>query len=289
MSWPASSLWPARRWRRWAISRNGLPAHPGKAQDHAWRSIRLLGIRIDDVPIDGIIQYMDAVLDSGTKAVVANVNIQAMNLAFQNAWLRSFFNRSELVFCDGYGVLLGAFLAGQSLAYRNTPTDWIDDLCTSAARRGRRMYLLGARDSVVSKAAFRLVSLYPSLKICGFHHGYFDTRPESRETKQVIKEIQESEANILLVGMGMPLQERWISDNFDRLSANVVMPVGALFDYVSGELRRPPRWMTRHGLEWLGRLVYEPGRLWRRYLLGNPLFVWRVLTQRAIERSAEGG
>jgi N-acetylglucosaminyldiphosphoundecaprenol N-acetyl-beta-D-mannosaminyltransferase len=74
----------------------------------------------------------------------------------------------------------------------------------------------------------------------------------------------------------MPMQERWIMENWNDLQVNIVMPVGALFDYLAGELPRAPRWMTEHGLEWLGRLIIEPGRLWKRYLVGNPLFLWRV-------------
>jgi len=78
----------------------------------------------------------------------------------------------------------------------------------------------------------------------------------------------------------MPIQERWLKQNWDRLECNVAFTGGAVFDYISGELRRPPRWMTSHGLEWLGRLIIEPRRLWRRYIIGNTLFLWRVVKQR---------
>jgi N-acetylglucosaminyldiphosphoundecaprenol N-acetyl-beta-D-mannosaminyltransferase len=78
----------------------------------------------------------------------------------------------------------------------------------------------------------------------------------------------------------MPLQERWLMENWDHIDANVALTGGAVFDYVSGELQRAPRWMTDNGLEWLGRLLIEPRRLWKRYLIGNPLFIWRVLKQR---------
>ena len=86
--------------------------------------------------------------------------------------------------------------------------------------------------------------------------------------------------NILIVGFGTPLKERWLMENWDRIEVNVALTGGAVFDYVSGELRRAPRWMTDHGLEWLARLIIEPCRLWKRYLIGNPLFLWRVLKQR---------
>ncbi len=86
--------------------------------------------------------------------------------------------------------------------------------------------------------------------------------------------------NIIIVGFGMQPQERWLMENWDRIEINVALTGGAVFDYVSGELRRAPRWMTDHSLEWLAWLIIEPRRLWKRYLIGNPLFLWRVLKQR---------
>jgi len=118
------------------------------------------------------------------------------------------------------------------------------------------------------------------LRIVGTYHGYFDKTPGSPGNEAVIQAINAVKPNILIVGFGMPLQERWLMENWDRVEASVALTGGAVFDYVSGDLRRPPCWMTSHGLEWLGRLLIEPRRLWQRYLIGNPLFLWRVLKQR---------
>jgi N-acetylglucosaminyldiphosphoundecaprenol N-acetyl-beta-D-mannosaminyltransferase len=83
-----------------------------------------------------------------------------------------------------------------------------------------------------------------------------------------------------VVGFGMPAQEKWILENWNSLNVHIVFPVGAFFDYLAGDVVRAPRWMTDHGLEWLGRLLIEPRRLWKRYVIGNPLFIWRVLLQK---------
>jgi N-acetylglucosaminyldiphosphoundecaprenol N-acetyl-beta-D-mannosaminyltransferase len=96
----------------------------------------------------------------------------------------------------------------------------------------------------------------------------------------VLQAINATSPDILLVGLGMPIQERWLMENWGFVKAKVALPVGALFDYLAGEIPRAPHWMTDHGLEWLGRLIVEPRRLWRRYLLGNPRFLWLVLKQR---------
>ncbi len=127
----------------------------------------------------------------------------------------------------------------------------------------------------------RLRERYPDLEISGVHHGYFDHSAGGAASEEVVEEINASAPDILLVGLGMPLQERWLMENIDRLDVGVALTGGAVFDYASGRLRRGPRLLTDNGFEWLARLLLEPRRLWRRYLLGNPLFLLRVLRQRA--------
>jgi N-acetylglucosaminyldiphosphoundecaprenol N-acetyl-beta-D-mannosaminyltransferase len=102
----------------------------------------------------------------------------------------------------------------------------------------------------------------------------------SPENEAVLQEINASSPDILLIGLGMPLQEYWLMENRHDLNAGVVLTGGAVFDYVSGRLRRGPRLLTESGFEWLARLLIEPRRLWRRYIVGNPLFLLRVLKQR---------
>jgi N-acetylglucosaminyldiphosphoundecaprenol N-acetyl-beta-D-mannosaminyltransferase len=205
-----------------------------------------------------------------------NVNANCLNLAYGNDWLRSFINSAETVFCDGAGVILGARILGYRTPQRITYADWIWQLAQFAEPRGFTFFFLGARPRVADKAAARLKERFPNLRIAGCHHGYFDKTPSSAENEAVIWRINAVRPNILIVGFGMPLQERWLMENWERIEANVALTGGAVFDYVSGA----PRWMSDHGLEWLGRLIIEPRRLWKRYLTGNPIFIWRVLKQR---------
>lgn len=141
-------------------------------------------------------------------------------------------------------------------------------------------YFLGGRPGVAQKASQRLKEHSPDLRIVGIHHGFFDKTPGSSENDKVVHMINRVKPNILIIGFGMPMQERWLMENWDQIEANVVITAGAILDYVSGTLRRGPKWMTDHGFEWLARMIIEPRRLWKRYIIGNPLFVWRVLKQR---------
>jgi N-acetylglucosaminyldiphosphoundecaprenol N-acetyl-beta-D-mannosaminyltransferase len=251
-------------------------------------SIHLLGVRIDDISVFEILHATNLAVDSGSKVVFANVNIHAMNIAFREVWFRDFLNQSEIVFCDGFGIKLAARITGQRIQYRNTPPDFIENVCRIASDKGYRIFFLGALPGVSSKAALKLSAKFPTLCIKA-HHGFFDKRSDSEENNSIIRMINEFKTNILVVGLGMPLQEKWIAENLSSLEASIILPVGALFDYISGETRRAPRWMTDHGLEWLGRLFIEPQRLWRRYIIGNPLFFLRVFWHELLNRPLSEG
>jgi N-acetylglucosaminyldiphosphoundecaprenol N-acetyl-beta-D-mannosaminyltransferase len=125
-----------------------------------------------------------------------------------------------------------------------------------------------------------LQTKYPTLKIAGCHDGYFDKTNGGEASEAVVQSVNNAAPQILIVGFGMPLQEKWLLENQAKVKANVIMTGGAVFDYISGDLKRAPTWFTDNGMEWLGRLLIEPRRLWRRYLVGNPKFLWRVCRQR---------
>jgi N-acetylglucosaminyldiphosphoundecaprenol N-acetyl-beta-D-mannosaminyltransferase len=130
---------------------------------------------------------------------------------------------------------------------------------------------------VAARAATSLVQQHPGLQVNGTHHGYFESTVGCADNAALIQTINKTGSDILLVGMGMPLQEKWLAENWEHLHVKVALPVGALLDYLGDEKPRPPLWMTNHGLEWAGRLLLEPGRLWRRYLLGIPHFFYLII------------
>jgi N-acetylglucosaminyldiphosphoundecaprenol N-acetyl-beta-D-mannosaminyltransferase len=240
----------------------------------------ILGVRVDQITVPELVQFIVASVQNGQKAVIPYVNVHAVNLAQDFPWFKDFINRSQRVFCDGFGVKWAAsFLYGIDLQ-RITPPDWFGRLAEVCAEQEISMFFLGTRQDVIEKAASILEEKYPQLKIVGVHHGFFNKEPLSAENREVVARINSLHPNILVVGFGMPAQEKWIFDNWDQLQVDVVITVGAFFDYLAGAVVRAPHWMTDHGLEWLGRLAIEPGRLWRRYILGNPLFIGRVILQK---------
>lgn len=244
-------------------------------------AITLLGVRIHTLPVAALIERIACAAQNKQHTIVAYVNAHGLNLAYTSPALREFFNqRATFVFCDGFGVKWGARLAGQPAPPRHTPPDWIDPLCDECTRHGLSIFLLGDKPATVEKAAHALQVRHAGLKIAGWQHGYFDKTAGSAENRAVLAAIHQTQPAVLLVGMGMPAQELWLAENWQQVDAHVAMTVGALFSYVAGDVRRAPRWMTDHGLEWLGRLLIEPRRLWQRYVIGLPLFFARVIAER---------
>jgi N-acetylglucosaminyldiphosphoundecaprenol N-acetyl-beta-D-mannosaminyltransferase len=247
--------------------------------------VNVLGVGVDPVTVAELhAKILDFVRDGGHDLVL-HANVYGLNLCYRDPELRSFFNAASLVFCDGAGVMLAARILGERIPERITYADWMWQLAAFAEREGLSLFLLGARPGVAERAAARLEERHPDLKITGAHHGYFNRTVGAPENEAVIAEINAARPDLLLVGLGMPLQERWLMQNWNRLDARVALTGGAVFDYVSGELKRGPRILTDNGFEWLARLLIEPGRLWRRYVVGNPIFLARVLVQRLTEKS----
>ncbi len=242
--------------------------------------VNILGVNVHALPIHKLHIEIENFIIQNDKALVLNVNVNCLNLISKNPWLHNFLNSAEIVFCDGAGVILGAKILGSVIPERITYADWLWQLAEFAELKDFTFFFLGAHPGIAEKAATRLRAHFPSLKVVGFHHGYFDKTLDSPENEALIRKINEANPNILVLGFGMPLQEKWLMENWKNIDANIALTGGAVFDYISGNLRRAPTWMTNNGFEWLGRLLIEPRRLWRRYLIGNPLFLWKVFKQR---------
>jgi N-acetylglucosaminyldiphosphoundecaprenol N-acetyl-beta-D-mannosaminyltransferase len=244
--------------------------------------IKLLGTRVHRLRLKELLERAEAALTTRSPLTIAYANAHALNLSHADPELQAFFNTdADIVFCDGFGVKWAARIAGApEPPERYTPPDWIDALCARCASAGHTIGLLGDAPDVAARAARVLEQRHAGLRIVLTQHGYFDKRAGSADNNAVLQQIADARPDVLLVGMGMPVQEIWLRANRHRINAPLVITVGALFRFISGDHRRAPRWMTDHGLEWLGRLVIEPGRLWRRYLIESPLVMIRALRQR---------
>lgn len=225
------------------------------------------------IDLGGLLRRVDELVVSG--GTVAYANVHVLNAAFGDVELRRFLNSVDVCYCDGSGVGLGARLLGGTLPKRMTGADWIWDLAAHAEGR-YRLFWMGSEVGVTQAAALALQARHPRLEIVA-DHGFH--AKEGPENDALIARINASGAHILLVGMGTPVQERWVAQNRARLTVPVVWVLGATADFVSGRVSRGPAFLFNNQ-EWLARLLIDPKRLWRRYLVGNPVFLLRVLKQR---------
>jgi N-acetylglucosaminyldiphosphoundecaprenol N-acetyl-beta-D-mannosaminyltransferase len=238
----------------------------------------LFDIDVQTAPPADMLRRILAFTGDGGRHRVSYVNAHVLNQSFSNPELRRVLQGSDLVYCDGYGVRLAARVVGLPVPHRMTGADWIWTVAALCQEAGLSLYLLGSEPGSSADAAAALKRWYPDLDVRGTHHGYFGI--DTPHSDRVLEHLAEIKPDVLLVGMGTPQQELWVERNQDRIEASVVWTVGALFDYVSGRVPRAPHWIADNGFEWIFRLVVEPRRMWRRYLLGNPAFLYRVLGER---------
>ncbi|MEM7163883.1 MAG: WecB/TagA/CpsF family glycosyltransferase [Planctomycetota bacterium] len=233
------------------------------------------GVEIDPIGKETLLTKMTDYASNGTPALVNYVNVHGMNLAHADASFREALNSSDIVFCDGFGVKLGARILGYRLGERLTPPDWIDLLFERCAAAGHSVYFVGDTQEVVELFVTAVQGRHPEIEVAGHHHGFFEL--DGAEAKSLMSDLRAKRPAFVVTGMGMPRQETWAREAKCELDHGVYLATGALFRYYSGYERRAPRWMTDHGLEWLARLVASPRKLWHRYFVGNPRFLLRMI------------
>jgi N-acetylglucosaminyldiphosphoundecaprenol N-acetyl-beta-D-mannosaminyltransferase len=248
------------------------------------KTIDILGLKVMPFSPTTLNEAILQIIRHSGHAIIPNINVYFANLAYQNPWLQDFFNRAPINFCDGQGIVLAARILGQHLPPRITYADWLWSLCSFATQHDLSFFFLGGRPGSAEKSAAILQKHFPGLRILAVQHGYFNKTPGHRENEAMIARINLCKPDILLVGFGMPLQEQWLAKNWQRIDVRIALTGGGVFDFISGKKKRAPIWMLNHGLEWFWRLALEPRRLWRRYLIGNPLFIWRILKQRRTKK-----
>ena len=249
---------------------------PGQRKADNPAKIQLFGLRLSDVTLrEAAVSAVNRAIE-GPKLQIFFVNAHCINIAAKNESYNSILKNSELLYADGVGMAIAARICGKHLRNNVNGTDLFPLICEEAARQNVSIALLGAKPGIADACAERMRAKYPDLSIAWSHHGY-DTRNDDPE---IINAINSSGARILFVGKGVPAQELWIMDNMPVIEAPVILGVGALFDFYSGSIERAPLIMRKMKLEWLFRLLIEPRRMFKRYVIGNPAFLIRAIRWR---------
>lgn len=236
--------------------------------------IEVLGLPVDALTIKQLIDRIATLLKEGGQHNVGYLNVHVANKARKHGTLNQFINEASIIYCDGSGIKLGAKILGKELPERMTGADWIWDLADRAESDGWRIYWIGGEDGVTRLASEVLSKTRPKLQI-GSDHGFH----QGDSLSSAIERLNAFKPDIVLVGMGSPVQEEWVNKWRPEIEAPIVWCLGATADFISGKTSRGPEWLYTRA-EWLARLVTEPRRLARRYLLGNTAFLGRIILER---------
>lgn len=238
-------------------------------------ALQVLGVTVACLDAGSALSEIERLYERKAPASVMHVNAHTLNLATEDPSYRAVLNSADLILNDGKGIMLAARLQGSRFLEDLNGNLFGPHLLQLAASNDWPVFLLGGKPGIGEAAALRLTDRIPGLRVVGVRDGYFGRGKDA----EVAEEIKETGAGLILVALGNPLQERWLHCWLPATGASVGVGVGAFFDFQAGVVRRAPRWMNWLGVEWVYRLLVEPRRMWRRYIIGNPMFLIRVANE----------
>ena len=258
----------------------------------AQRRSNVLGVGVMPTTLDQAVATIERWRDEGRRDYVCCVSVHGIVTAQRDPLVRDALNRAGLATEDGVPLVWWSRWAGAPRARRVCGPDLLEEMCERAGARGHRHYFYGGTPETVELLVARLRHRYPTLTIAGYRSPPFHALTDE-EDAAAVAEINTARPDYVWIGLGMPKQEKWMASHVGRVQAAALLGVGAAFDFSAGSKPRAPGWMQRTGLEWLFRLICEPRRLARRYLIDNSLFIAYAFLQvtglRSYRRDWEGG
>ncbi len=236
-------------------------------------SFSLLGIQVHQFNLHELLAFISNRIQQKEQAIIVSQNLHSVYFFHRNNFLKEL-QKVSIKRIDGMPIVYCGKMLGYPLKRDNRIT-WVDlmgPFMQEAANKNWKVFYLGADEATVYKGVNVLKKEYNNLKII-YANGFFNTKKNSADNDAMIININAYAPDVLIVGMGMPRQEKWILENMEALNASVIMTSGAAIEYVAGNVATPPRWMGRTGFEWLYRLTENPKRFWFRYMV-EPWFVF---------------
>jgi N-acetylglucosaminyldiphosphoundecaprenol N-acetyl-beta-D-mannosaminyltransferase len=238
----------------------------------------VLGIGISAINMEEAVELSDCFLRENQRGYVCITGVHGVIEAQSDPDLRTILNSSFLTTPDGMPTVWVGHLQGFSGMRRVYGPDYMMELCAISVSKGYRHFLYGGNLGVAERLSIVLTTKFPGLQVVGTFTPPF--RPLTPvEEDSLIGQVQETNPDILWVGLSTPKQERFMAHYLDRLGVKLMVGVGAAFDIHTGGIKDAPAWMKRSGIQWAHRLIQEPKRLWKRYLINNPKFIWNVTLQ----------
>lgn len=235
--------------------------------------VRFLNVSLDNLTMAEAIESADALVRKNQGAYILTPNVDHLVLMESHKDLADAYDSADLILTDGMPIVWFSRLFGKPVKEKISGSDFLPKLCERAVQKNYRMFLLGAADDVAKMAAQKLRQVYPGLIVAGTYSPPINFESNPEEMTKIDALIHNAKPDILVVALGCPKQEVFIYKNRERWNVPLSIGVGASLDFIAGRVKRAPKWMSEHGMEWLYRMMQEPGRMFKRYVLRD----WRFM------------
>lgn len=245
-----------------------------------FQKVNICGTDIDNVSMDEALMTIEQYIRNRSCEYIVTPNVDHLIKLQNDNEFQQIYNESSMRIPDGMPLIWASRYLKTPLRQKVSGSDLVIEICKVSAMKGYRLFFLGGEPPAAQLAKERLEQQYRNLKICGVYAPSFGFEHDAEENQKILRMIRESKPDILLVGLGAPKQEKWINKYYKELEVPVSIGVGITFGFISGMVKRAPLWMQRCGLEWFWRLLREPKRLWKRYLVDDVKIFWLVYQQK---------
>lgn len=232
------------------------------------KTVKLFDCDVANLTMKETLDEIEKIIQKGQVTQHVVINAGKIVQMSKDQRLKEIVKNCPIINADGQSIVWASKLLNKPLPERVAGIDLMDNLIRISAKKKYGIYFFGAKEDVVREVIKKYKYKYPTLKVSGYRNGYFN----EEDISSIVNDMRKSNADILFVAFSSPKKEYWLSENIDKINIPFCMGVGGSFDVIAGKTKRAPKWMQRIGLEWFYRFLQEPGRMWKRYLVGNTKF-----------------
>lgn len=229
----------------------------------------LLNTYINNLTMSETVEAIEKMIEEERKSYVVAINVDVVMKIESDSYLKEIVDNADMVLVDGKPLVWISKLYGKPLKAKISGSDLVPLLCEVSAQKGYRMFIIGGKDGIAEQAKKRLEEKYPDIEIVGTYAPPMGFEKDKKELNKINDMISEVKPDLLITCFGCPKQEKWIYENINKYDAKVSVCAGATVDFLAGNVKRAPRWMSEHGLEWFYRFLQEPKRMFRRYFIDD--------------------
>ncbi len=229
----------------------------------------LLNTYINNVTMSETIVAIEQMIKSEKKSYVVAINVDVVMKIEKDSYLKEIVDNADMVLVDGKPLVWISELYGKPLKGKISGSDLVPVLCEVSVEKGYKIFIIGGKDGIAQQAKQKLEKKYPNIKIVGTYAPPLGFEKDVKELDKINQMISDVQPDLLIACFGCPKQEKWIYENIGKYDAKVSICAGATVDFLAGNVKRAPRWMSEHGLEWFYRFLQEPKRMFRRYFVDD--------------------